>query len=177
MQYCGIYGNMQWFENISLCILCWINQSWVLSRYFGNGVVKNCHFQLSVRLRFELSVSQIWNQSTTDNDYFSISALSHFVRAMMESGHWNASALLLNKWIEVPWRSCDATIIMLIHPWYLSNGLSQWWLQIRVGVHDDVIKWKHTPRYWPFVRGIHRWIPYTKASDAELWYFLWSTPK
>ena len=23
-------------------------------------------------------------------------------------------------------------------------------------VHDDVIKWKHFPRYWPFVWGIHR---------------------
>ena len=23
--------------------------------------------------------------------------------------------------------------------------------------HDDVIKWKHFPRYWPFVRGIHQW--------------------
>ena len=22
--------------------------------------------------------------------------------------------------------------------------------------HDDVIKWKHFPRYWPFVRGTHR---------------------
>ena len=22
--------------------------------------------------------------------------------------------------------------------------------------HDDIIKWKHFPRYWPFVRGIHR---------------------
>ena len=22
--------------------------------------------------------------------------------------------------------------------------------------HDDVIKGKHFPRYWPFVRGIHR---------------------
>ena len=41
--------------------------------------------------------------------------------------------------------------------------------------HDDVIKWKHFPRYWPFVRGIHwsRWIPRSKASDAELWCFLW----
>ena len=34
--------------------------------------------------------------------------------------------------------------------------------------HDDVTKWKHFPRYWPFVRGIHRWIPRTKASDTEL---------
>ena len=23
--------------------------------------------------------------------------------------------------------------------------------------HNDVIKWKHFPRYWSFVRGIHRW--------------------
>ena len=23
-------------------------------------------------------------------------------------------------------------------------------------LHDDVIKWKYFPRYWPFVRGIHR---------------------
>ena len=42
--------------------------------------------------------------------------------------------------------------------------------------HDDVIKWKHFSRNWPFVWGIHRsrWIPHTKASDAELWCFLWS---
>ena len=45
--------------------------------------------------------------------------------------------------------------------------------------HDDVIKWKHFLRYWPFVRGIHR-SPVnsrTKASDAELWCFLWSAPE
>ena len=26
-----------------------------------------------------------------------------------------------------------------------------------ISKYDDVIKWKHFPRYWPFVRGIHRW--------------------
>ena len=33
-------------------------------------------------------------------------------------------------------------------------------------IHDDVIKWKHFPRYWPFVRGIHRsrWIPRTQRT-------------
>ena len=30
------------------------------------------------------------------------------------------------------------------HPWFWLCG------------HDDVIKWKHLPRYWPFVRRIHR---------------------
>ena len=31
-------------------------------------------------------------------------------------------------------------------------------------------------RHWPFVKGI-RWIPTTKASDVELWYFIWSAPE
>ena len=43
--------------------------------------------------------------------------------------------------------------------------------------HDDVIKWKYFPRYLPFVKFTgHRWIPHTKANDAELWCFLWSAP-
>ena len=28
--------------------------------------------------------------------------------------------------------------------------------QVHSSWHDDVIKWKHFPRYWPFVRGIRR---------------------
>ena len=27
---------------------------------------------------------------------------------------------------------------------------------LNCGNHDDVVKWKHFPRYWPFVQGIHR---------------------
>ena len=40
--------------------------------------------------------------------------------------------------------------------------------------HDDVIKWKHFPRYWPFLREFpsHRWIPLKRARDSELWWFL-----
>ena len=30
------------------------------------------------------------------------------------------------------------------------------WSEASLIWHDDVIKWKHFPRYWPFVRGIHR---------------------
>ena len=36
----------------------------------------------------------------------------------------------------------DAEVSVGIHP--------------SMSMHDDVIKWKHFPRYWPFVRGIHR---------------------
>ena len=32
--------------------------------------------------------------------------------------------------------------------------------------HDDVIKWKHFPRYWPFVRGIPSQRPVTRSFDV-----------
>ena len=46
--------------------------------------------------------------------------------------------------------------------------------------HDDVIKWKHFRITDPLcgdVTGPRRIIPLTKASDAELCYFLWSAPE
>ena len=45
-------------------------------------------------------------------------------------------------------------------------------------LHDGVIRWKHFLRYCPLwgESTAHRWIPITKASDAELC-FLWSTPE
>ena len=36
------------------------------------------------------------------------------------------------------------------HPHFRKTGIS------RKFYHDDVIKWKHFPPNWPFVRGIHR---------------------
>ena len=44
--------------------------------------------------------------------------------------------------------------------------------------HDGVIKWKHFPRYWPFVRGIH-WSPVNSPHKSQwhgAWMFLWSAP-
>ena len=35
-------------------------------------------------------------------------------------------------------------------------GVTAIWTWSMIASHDDVIKWKHFPRYWPFVRGIHR---------------------
>ena len=37
-----------------------------------------------------------------------------------------------------------------IYPKYILRHNEAW------TKHDDVIKWKHFPSYWPFVRGIHR---------------------
>ena len=44
---------------------------------------------------------------------------------------------------------------VIIHKWCCWHHLSQPGPYF-FSYHDDVIKWKHFPRYWPFVRGIHR---------------------
>ena len=61
---------------------------------------------------------------------------------------------------------------------FVKVWLVQWWrwyiyIYIYIYIyHDDVIKWKHFPCYWPFVRGIHRWpvdsvqkMPVMRSSD------------
>ena len=48
-----------------------------------------------------------------------------------------------------------------------------------VAGHHDVIKWKHFPRYWPFVRGIHRSpvdCPH-KGQWRRALMFLWFAPE
>ena len=47
----------------------------------------------------------------------------------------------------VDWKLISFTLRGRIH-WSFSHGISM--------IHDDVIKWKHFPRNWPFVRKIHR---------------------
>ena len=56
------------------------------------------------------------------------------------------------RWFETQscslWRHCNVG-----NESALSNTVE---FHIIAPQHDDVIKWKHFPRYWPFVRGIHR---------------------
>ena len=53
--------------------------------------------------------------------------------------------------------SIDCSIVPTCTAW----GSAKWyccqaWTVETVYIHDDVIKWNHFPRYWPFVWGIHR---------------------
>ena len=49
-----------------------------------------------------------------------------------------------------------------LRPWSCPQERSTWvffWIsseKLTTLGHDDVIKWKHFPQYWPFARGIHR---------------------
>ena len=38
----------------------------------------------------------------------------------------------------------------------IQNASTVFMITFHVPRHDDVIKWKLVPRYWPYVRGIHR---------------------
>ena len=43
-------------------------------------------------------------------------------------------------------------VACIIYVDYHTQGMYTW----NRRHHDDVLKWKHFPRYWPFARGIHR---------------------
>ena len=97
----------------------------------------------------------------------------------MSSGKWRSFCLGLNMLIK-DWYSCCASDISPDKPheadalpmftpcqhtvtcktWAeIGSILAATVLQCPVqccNVHDDVIKWKHFPHYWPFVGGIHR---------------------
>ena len=68
------------------------------------------------------------------------------------------------------WNTINQDLITRCHIMYIESGnikytpmlaLTQFWPRVHrarnaICLHDDVIKWKHFPRYCPFVRGIHR---------------------
>ena len=59
---------------------------------------------------------------------------------------------------DIHWHDGGPSIAMVFHLRRVPNPRSVLWQKVYYYViwHDDVIKWKHLPRYWPFVRGIHR---------------------
>ena len=61
-----------------------------------------------------------------------------------ECSFWTMDLGLLNFNI---FSTANAYIVVIILPLVL---------RIECWIYDDVIKWKHFPRYWSFVRGIRR---------------------
>ena len=75
----------------------------------------------------------------------------------------------------------EESVLMLNEYWHTGVAVFLFYfiITIRAVLQDDVIKWKHFPRFtgplWGEFTG-YRLIPVTKASDAEFWYFRWSAP-
>ena len=59
------------------------------------------------------------------------------------------------EWILYRYTQAEFLTLLTFIPWTFSkshlksNDVNRLW-------HDDVIKWKHFPPYWPFKRGIHQ---------------------
>ena len=58
-----------------------------------------------------------------------------------------------NRFISIDTDTTDCVDANMDDP---SKAMVWYFLCTSQYIHDDVIKWKHFPRYWPFVRGIHR---------------------
>ena len=104
-----------------------------------------------------------------------VSSIKSIIYAPMPAKWWKFPLYLARSGV-VPFGLCQ----FVFDGWVMFEWLRRWpplfVVKVVSEIHDDVIKWKHFPHNWPFVWGIHRsrWIPHTKARDAERWCFLWS---
>ena len=69
---------------------------------------------------------------------------------------WVSIVITFEKPAEL-WRNPGAMMSYQNNEWSLVHSFTSaiMWSD-KLQCHDDVIKWKHIPRYWAFVRGIHR---------------------
>ena len=92
----------------------------------------------------------------------------YWVRWSTQSSCWFFVSLYLwkpfNDWSSGRWVYFTRWKIINIKKLFWNECVTRFWSVLSVpavglavnGTHDDVIKWNHFPRYWPFVRGIHR---------------------
>ena len=139
-----------------------INTLWVTSTWFAIFVFECVHFVRKCVVNVLWKWEMHWNVTL-----MKFSPLAPPKNVNFWCSHWKK---ISSKWhfrFSVSAYVLTSSIVTAIRSWAYNFT-----------DHDDVIKWKHFPRYWQFVRRTtgHRWIPLTKASDAELWCFLWSAP-
>ena len=68
----------------------------------------------------------------------------------------SGQALLHEPWPMCPLISDQTWGTLISHTASTGGKVGTHWILGPLLLHDDVMKWKHFPRYWPFVRGIHR---------------------
>ena len=88
-------------------------------------------------------------------DYFSLFHLHHLKHFSFTEYCWNFflinnSKLILPMLKAIPLKTLVICIFML---WYMYMIFL---CAVKACMFHDVVKWKHFPRYWPFVRGIHQ---------------------
>ena len=95
------------------------------------------------------SVSIVCSTVCSGADKRNIKAPCHWPLSGESTGDW-WSFLTRGRWGGICFHLMTPHMMFTRHCPYLQS----WWTSY--ACHDDVIKWKHFPRYWSFVRGIHR---------------------
>ena len=88
---------------------------------------------------------------------------------------WNYPDLVMSSMSNKSSNFISASITMFSSSRYSASRNTSF-----CALYDDVIKWKHFPRYWAICAGnspASGEFPAQKASDAELSCFLWSVSK
>ena len=119
-------------------------------------------------------VSSTWKCNTFHN------FLSMFKKTIFKSQqvfHWLAKWLIMSGYMDLKRpRVCRRSNVGLVVGWGV-EGLGGWGVRVETSVlsviqsfqysfHDEVIKWKHFPGYWPFLRGIH-WSPVNSPHKGQ----------
>ena len=114
---------------------------------FHRGCILNITEQLAAACRIEPETHIMWNK-------------------VPQKDIQTDRCLLFVLWFVLCYLSCGLIQVNFTH--ILQDHFCHWHLFY----HDDVIKWKHFPRNWPFVGGIHRsgefptQMPVTRSFDV-----------
>ena len=150
-------------------ICVWIN-SWINNREAGDLKRHRCHYDVSVMSSWDFCVRLLWGEYFID---------------LKKNGLGNGLVPSGNKPFLSQFRPRCMSPYGVTSPQYLNQFPVEFCRKLYQADYDIV---QDTPRFGEdvcmmaslnallaFVRGIHRSpvIPSTKASDAELWCFLW----
>ena len=123
---------------------------------FINGSVMpkafRCHDVFMAPVLFKVGVA--WRAvrgATSDYQFWGSQCLCY-------CDNWHYVITLLDAMLSVNSMSISYSLLfsMHVHLWPICDIIGHICCPALLWHHDDVIKWKHFPRYWPFVQGIHR---------------------
>ena len=106
----------------------------------------------TLRIQTHILITNVWNSLTLFHDQTHIEFLIYrYFRCKIHD------IIEINRFSQFCAKMGVLTHLWTKRPTFGTKRPPPLYCPVTVINHDDVIKLKHFPRYWPFVRGIHRW--------------------